>query len=116
MVRVIPRTLSGFMELQPADQMKMERMTDALRDVYSLYGFTPLETPILERSEVLAAKVGTATQKQIYRLQHGDGDIALRFDLTVPLARYVAAHQNDLVFPFRRQAIGLSFRGERAQH
>ena len=91
MARVIPRTLSGFMELQPADQMKMERMTDALRDVYSLYGFTPLDTPLIESAEVLLAKGGGETEKQVYRFTKGDSDLALRFDLTVPLAKYVAA-------------------------
>ena len=115
MARVIPRTLSGFMELQPADQMKMERMTDALRDVYSLYGFTPLDTPLIESAEVLLAKGGGETEKQVYRFTKGDSDLALRFDLTVPLAKYVAAHYGELAFPFRRYQIGKVYRGERAQ-
>ena len=115
MGRVIPRTLSGFMELQPADQMKMERMTTALRDVYSLYGFTPLDTPVIESAEVLLAKGGGETEKQVYRFTKGDSDLALRFDLTVPLAKYVAAHYGELAFPFRRYQIGKVYRGERAQ-
>ena len=115
MTKVIPRTLSGFMELQPADQMKMERMMAALRDVYSLYGFTPLDTPVIESAEVLLAKGGGETEKQIYRFTKGDSDLALRFDLTVPLAKYVAAHYGELAFPFRRYQIGKVYRGERAQ-
>lgn len=115
MAKVMPRTLSGFMELQPADQMKMERMTAVLRDVYSLYGFTPLDTPIIESAEVLLAKGGGETEKQIYRFSKGDSDLALRFDLTVPLAKYVAAHYGELAFPFRRFQIGKVYRGERAQ-
>ena len=115
MARVIPRTLSGFMELQPADQMKMERMTAMLRYVYSLYGFTPLDTPVIESAEVLLAKGGGETEKQVYRFTKGDSDLALRFDLTVPLAKYVAAHYGELAFPFRRYQIGKVYRGERAQ-
>ena len=115
MARVIPRTLSGFMELQPADQMKMERMTATLRNVYSLYGFTPLDTPVIESAEVLLAKGGGETEKQVYRFTKGDSDLALRFDLTVPLAKYVAAHYGELAFPFRRYQIGKVYRGERAQ-
>ena len=103
------------MELQPADQMKMERMMAALRDVYSLYGFTPLDTPVIESAEVLLAKGGGETEKQIYRFTKGDSDLALRFDLTVPLAKYVAAHYGELAFPFRRYQIGKVYRGERAQ-
>ena len=112
---VKPRTLSGFMELLPAPQQQMERMMDILRKTYSLYGFTPLDTPVIEASEVLLAKGGGETEKQIYRFQKGDADLALRFDLTVPLAKYVALHYNDLSFPFRRYQIGKVYRGERAQ-
>ena len=115
MAKVTPRTLSGFMELLPADQMKMERMLDKLRTTYSLYGFTPLDTPIIESSEVLLAKGGGETEKQIYRFTKGDSDLSLRFDLTVPLAKYVAAHYGELAFPFRRYQIGKVYRGERAQ-
>ena len=102
MAKVSPRTLSGFMELPPAQQMKMERMMQILRDSYALYGFTPLDTPVIESAEVLLAKGGGETEKQIYRFQKGDSDLALRFDLTVPLAKYVAAHYAELSFPFRR--------------
>ena len=114
-MKVQPRTLSGFMELLPRQQMVMERIMEILRETYSLYGFTPLDTPIIEASEVLLAKGGGETEKQIYRFTKGDADLSLRFDLTVPLAKYVALHYNDLSFPFRRYQIGKVYRGERAQ-
>lgn len=110
-----PRTLSGFMELLPAPQQQMERIMEVLRQTYSLYGFTPLDTPIIEASEVLLAKGGGETEKQIYRFTKGDADLSLRFDLTVPLAKYVSLHYNELSFPFRRYQIGKVYRGERAQ-
>ncbi len=110
-----PRTLSGFMELLPRKQALFDAMVEKLRRVYALYGFSSLDTPVLEASEVLLAKGGGETEKQIYRFQKGDNDLALRFDLTVPLAKYVALHQNDLAFPFRRCQIGKVYRGERAQ-
>ena len=115
MAKMTPRTLSGFMELLPGPQQQMERIMEILRRTYSLYGFTPLDTPVIESSEVLLAKGGGETEKQIYRFQKGDADLALRFDLTVPLAKYVALHYNDLTFPFRRYQIGKVYRGERAQ-
>ena len=115
MAKMTPRTLSGFMELLPAPQQQMERMMQILRETYALYGFTPLDTPIIEASEVLLAKGGGETEKQIYRFQKGDADLALRFDLTVPLAKYVALHGGELSFPFRRYQIGKVYRGERAQ-
>ena len=115
MAKMTPRTLSGFMELLPQPQQQMERMMQILRETYSLYGFTPLDTPVIEASEVLLAKGGGETEKQIYRFQKGDADLALRFDLTVPLAKYVALHGGELSFPFRRYQIGKVYRGERAQ-
>ncbi len=115
METIKPRTLSGFMELLPAPQMQLERMMQILRETYALYGFTPLDTPLLESAEILLAKGGGETEKQIYRFQKGDSDLALRFDLTVPLAKYVALHANELSFPFRRYQIGKVYRGERAQ-
>ena len=115
MAKMTPRTLSGFMELLPAPQQQMERMMEILRTTYSRYGFTPLDTPLIEASEVLLAKGGGETEKQIYRFTKGDADLSLRFDLTVPLAKYVALHYNDLSFPFRRYQIGKVYRGERAQ-
>lgn len=115
MATLKPRTLSGFMELLPAPQVQMEQMMEILRKTYSLYGFTPLDTPAIEASEVLLAKGGGETEKQIYRFQKGDSDLALRFDLTVPLAKYVAIHYGELSFPFRRYQIGKVYRGERAQ-
>ena len=115
MAQIKPRTLSGFMELLPARQVQFDRMVEILRKSYSLYGFTPLDTPAIEAAEVLLAKGGGETEKQIYRFTKGDTDLALRFDLTVPLAKYVALHQNELSFPFRRFQISKVYRGERAQ-
>jgi histidyl-tRNA synthetase len=115
MDRIKPRTLSGFMELLPQKQMQMEQFLEVLRNTYSLYGFTPLDTPIIEDAQILLAKGGGDTEKQIYRFQKGDSDLALRFDLTVPLAKYVALHYGELSFPFRRFQIGKVYRGERAQ-
>ena len=115
MEKIKPRTLSGFMELLPAKQQQMERFFQVLRETYSLYGFTPLDTPVIESAEVLLAKGGGETEKQIYRFEKGDSDLALRFDLTVPLAKYVALNYGQLTFPFRRFQIGKVYRGERAQ-
>ena len=114
-MKVQPRTLSGFMELLPGQQVLMETFLAALRETYGLYGFTPLDTPIIESSEVLLAKGGGETEKQIYRFTKGDSDLSLRFDLTVPLAKYVSIHYSELAFPFRRYQIGKVYRGERAQ-
>ena len=115
MSKIQPRTLSGFMELLPARQAQFDRMVEILRETYSLYGFTPLDTPLIEASEVLLAKGGGETEKQIYRFMKGDTDLSLRFDLTVPLAKYVALNYSKLTFPFRRFQIGKVYRGERAQ-
>lgn len=115
MERIKPRTLSGFMELLPGKQAKMERMMEILRTTYAQYGFAPLDTPIIEDAQILLAKGGGETEKQIYRFTKGDSDLALRFDLTVPLAKYVALHYGELAFPFRRYQIGKVYRGERAQ-
>ena len=110
-----PRTLSGFMELLPGKQAQFEKMVDILRKTYASYGFAALDTPVIEDAQILLAKGGGETEKQIYRFQKGDSDLALRFDLTVPLAKYVALHCNDLAFPFRRFQISKVYRGERAQ-
>lgn len=115
MSRIKPRTLSGFMELLPNEQVYFEKMVEKLREVYSLYGFTPLDTPLIEASEILLAKGGGETEKQIYRFTKGEHDLSLRFDLTVPLAKYVALNYGKLTFPFRRFQIGKVYRGERAQ-
>jgi len=103
------------MELLPRQQVMMETMMGVLRETYALYGFTPLDTPVIEASEVLLAKGGGETEKQIYRFTKGESDLSLRFDLTVPLAKYVALHYGELAFPFRRYQIGKVYRGERAQ-
>ena len=110
-----PRTLSGFMELLPGKQIRFEKMVEILRTTYASYGFAPLDTPVIEDAQILLAKGGGETEKQIYRFTKGDSDLALRFDLTVPLAKYVALHCNDLAFPFRRFQISKVYRGERAQ-
>ena len=110
-----PRTLSGFMELMPAQQLQMNRIMDIVESTYASFGFTPLDTPAIESSQILLAKGGGETEKQIYRFTKGDSDLSLRFDLTVPLAKYVAMHYGELAFPFRRYQIGKVYRGERAQ-
>ena len=112
---ITPRTLSGFMELLPGKQLQFERMVEILRSTYASYGFAPLDTPVIEDAQILLAKGGGETEKQIYRFTKGDSDLALRFDLTVPLAKYVALHYNELAFPFRRYQIAKVYRGERAQ-
>lgn len=113
--RVEPRTLPGFMELNPNDQVKFDQMKETIQRSYERFGFLPLDTPVIELSEVLLAKAGGETEKQIYRFNKGDTDLSLRFDLTVPLAKYVAANYNELAFPFKRYQIGKVYRGERAQ-
>lgn len=112
---VTPRILSGFMELLPEDQIAFNQMYDTIRRVYQLFGFAPIETPAIELSEILFAKGGGETEKQIYEIMRGDTKLALHFDLTVPLARYVAQHQHDLTFPFRRYQMQKVWRAERAQ-
>lgn len=115
MERIKPRTLSGFLELLPDRESQMQTIQQILRDTYSLFGFTPIDTPLMEASEILLAKGGGETEKQIYRFEKGDTDLSLRFDLTVPLAKYVAMNAGQLAFPFRRYQIGKVYRGERAQ-
>ena len=110
-----PRTLSGFMELLPGKQLQFERMAEILRRTYASYGFAPLDTPAIEDAQILLAKGGGETEKQIYRFTKGDSDLALRFDLTVPLAKYVALHYGELSLAFRRFQISKVYRGERAQ-
>ena len=115
MQKIKAKTLSGFMELTPEKQIVFNEMKDKIISVFKLNGLSPMDTPILEYSEVLLAKAGGETEKQIYRFKKGDTDMCMRFDLTVPFAKYVAIHQNELIFPFRRYQVGKSFRGERAQ-
>lgn len=112
---VKPSTLPGFMELLPDEQIKFNHMRDIIRRNYEKYGFNPIDTPVIEKSEVLLAKGGGDTEKQVYRFMRGDNDLSLRFDLTVPLARYVSQHMSDLTFPFKRYQIGKVYRGERNQ-
>ena len=115
MEKIKPRTLTGFMELLPKEQIEFDRFIEILRKSYIKYGFYPLDTPVLESSSVLLAKAGGETEKQIYRFKKGDTDLTMRFDLTVPLAKYVALNYNELNFPFKRYQIGKVYRGERAQ-
>ena len=112
---VQPSILPGFMELLPSDQIQFNKMLDTIRKTYETFGFIPLDTPVMEKSEILLAKSGGETEKQIYRFSKGDNDISLRFDLTVPLARFVAQHYGELTFPFRRYHIGKVYRGEKPQ-
>ena len=113
-IKVIPRTLPGFMELKPNEQILFNQIKEKIEESYKRFGFLPLDTPILELSEVLLAKAGGETEKQIYRFTRGD-DLAMRFDLTVPLAKYVSKNYGELQFPFRRYQIGKVYRGERPQ-
>ena len=110
-----PRTLPGFMELLPSEQILFDDMKQKIEKSYQKFGFLPIDTPIIEYAEVLLAKAGGETEKQIYRFEKGDTDLALRFDLTVPLAKYVAKNYGNLSFPFRRYQIGKVYRGEKAQ-
>ena len=110
-----PRTLPGFMELLPQDQILFNQIKETIQKNYEKFGFLPLDTPIIEDSKVLLAKAGGETEKQIYRFNKGDNDLSLRFDLTVPLAKYVAKNYGSLAFPFRRYQIGKVYRGERQQ-
>lgn len=113
--KVEPRTLPGFMELMPTEQILFNQIKYTIKNTYENYGFLPLDTPIIELSDVLLAKAGGETEKQIYRFNKGDNDLSLRFDLTVPLAKYVSQYYNELSFPFRRYQIGKVYRGERPQ-
>ena len=115
MGKIEPKTLAGFMELLPEDQIIFNYMKDTIRNSYEKFGFLPLDTPAIEYSEVLLAKAGGETEKQIYRFTKGDTDLSLRFDLTVPLAKFVAQNLYNLSYPFRRYQIGKVFRGERPQ-
>ncbi|MBO5179623.1 MAG: histidine--tRNA ligase [Clostridia bacterium] len=112
---VEPRTLPGFMELLPHEQIQFNHIKDVIRHTYEQFGFLPIDTPIIESSEVLLAKAGGETEKQIYRFNKGETDLSLRFDMTVPLAKYVAKNYNDITFPFRRYQIGKVYRGEKVQ-
>lgn len=115
MSKTEPRTLPGFMELLPNEQILFDQIKQTIEETYRRFGFLPIDTPIIELSEVLLAKSGGETEKQIYRFNKGDTDLSLRFDLTVPLAKYVAKNYGNLSFPFRRYQIGKVYRGEKVQ-
>ena len=114
-MKIQPRTLPGFMELLPKDQILFNEMKEKIQKSYERFGFLPMDTPAIEMASVLLAKAGGETEKQIYRFKKGDNDLAIRFDLTVPLAKYVTQNYNELSFPFRRYQIGKVYRGERPQ-
>lgn len=113
--KIKPRTLPGFMELLPNEQILFNKMKETIQKTYEQYGFLPLNTPIIEDAKILLAKAGGETEKQIYRFEKGENDLALRFDLTVPLAKYVTQYYDKLSFPFKRYQIGKVYRGERNQ-
>ncbi len=113
--RVEPKTIAGFMELLPNEQILFNQMMDTIKKSYESFGFLPIDTPIIEYSDVLLAKAGGETEKQIYRFEKGENDLSLRFDLTVPLAKYVSEYYGNLSFPFRRYQIGKVYRGEKPQ-
>lgn len=115
MKKIIPKTLPGFMELLPQEQILFNQMQRKIKTTYEKFGFLPIDTPIIELSEVLLAKAGGETEKQLYTFSKGENNLTLRFDLTVPLAKYVASNYNELNFPFRRYQIGKVYRGEKAQ-
>jgi len=115
MTNINTKPLSGFMELKPAEQILFNKMKDVIEKNYRLFGFIPIDNPLIERKEILFAKAGEETETQIYDLKKGDADLALRFDLTVPLARYVADKYGELTFPFKRYQIAKVYRGERPQ-
>ena len=115
MNKVEPRTLPGFMELLPEEQILFNQIKEKIEKTYQKFGFLPLDTPIIESSEVLLAKTGGETEKQVYSFKKGDTDVSLRFDLTVPLAKFVAKNYGNLSFPFRRYQIGKVYRGEKVQ-
>ena len=113
--QIKPKTLPGFMELLPNEQILFNKMKDTIQKTYESYGFWPLDTPIIEDTNILLAKAGGETEKQIYRFMKGENDLALRFDLTVPLAKYVTEYYDKLSFPFKRYQIGKVYRGEKPQ-
>ena len=115
MEKTVAKTLPGFMELLPQEQVLFNQMKEKIQNTYEKFGFLPIDTPVIESTEVLLAKAGGETEKQLYSFTKGDSNLTLRFDLTVPLAKYVAIHSNELSFPFRRYQIGKVYRGERAQ-
>ena len=110
-----PRKLAGFMELMPNKQIELENMKRKIEKVYSSSGFMPLDTPVLELGEILFAKSGGSIDKEVYAFNKGDTQLCMRYDLTVPLARFIAMNSENLTFPFKRFQIGKVFRGEKAQ-
>lgn len=110
-----PRILPGFMELLPKEQMLFNSMFDTIKKNYEKFGFIPMDNPIIEFQDVLLAKSGGDTEKQVYKMERGDTKMALRFDLTVPLARYIAMNHRSLQFPFKRYNMSKVYRGESPQ-
>ncbi len=112
---VKPSILPGTMELLPQEQLIFNKMKDIIRETYELFSFLPIDTPSMEKREILLAKGGGETEKQIYNIENTSTETSLRFDLTVPLARYVSMHEHELKFPFKRYQIDKVYRGERNQ-
>ena len=110
---ITPRKLSGFMELPPHKQIVFDNMIDTIKKVYKNNCFVPLDTPVLEYSEILLAKSSGEIDKELYHFTKGDSDVCMRYDLTVPLARFVAMNADTMTFPFKRYQVGKVFRGER---
>ena len=114
-MKINTKPLPGMLELLPEEQLEFDRILEIIRKNHAKFGFSPIDTPVIERTETLLAKAGGETEKQIYRFNKGDNDLSLRFDLTVPTARFVAENFGQLQFPFKRSQIGKVYRGERAQ-
>lgn len=112
---VEPKSLAGFIDMLPNEQIAFNKLKLQIENSYKKFGFIPLETSVLEYSSVLLAKAGGETEKQIYRFTKGDNDVCMRFDLTVPLAKYIASKCNNITFPFKRYQIERAYRGERVQ-
>lgn len=112
---ITPRTLKGFRDFLPSSMIPRERLMETARKVYRSFGFVPIDTPALEYAEILCGKGGDETDKQMYRFQHGRHDVAMRFDLTIPLARFIAQHASELGTPFKRYHLGSVWRGENTQ-
>lgn len=110
-----PSTIAGVMELLPADQEVFDYIKNTIEETFKDYGFASIDTPVIEKNEILFAKGGGETEKQIFEIASDSKDMSLRFDLTVPLARYVSEHFSDLNFPFKRYQIAKVYRGERNQ-
>ena len=115
-MKIKPRLLSGFKDRLPNEAMQKNKMLEILRNVFEGFGFLPIETPHIEYADILLSNVTDENKKEIYKFKdHGDREVGLRFDQTIPLARFISQHKEKLGLPFKRYAMGNVFRGERAQ-